>query len=350
MASSWRVLLAGGCLAALSSPSRAHRSIEDHLALPLKQRWSNRRNSTREIHTAAPGRRLALVTVLSDGHYMERDREAVSLMTCFAVQHNLPYFVETHMFGSNWYNKQLVLRKFLASFDWIMYLDADTYIMNRNGGGDELHAYIDMLQSNGYHVAMSELHHSGVGGFDAGVVLIRNSEVGHRFNDLWLEGAKRAYRNADNGYLNLVFLRWVLGASYDGHCDGLLHKFLYYPNGTSGNAVAVAEQSKEAIRSYASFFPCFYEALGLPWRPYSSARMRVERSDGTDARGRWKPFYISYWDEPGVLSCAYPRRMTSRMKQSEIPCHSPMVYHAKDVAQRFWSNHTGPNATNGHCA
>ena len=52
----------------------------------------------------AAANRVALMTVLSDGRYMERDRDAISLMNCFAMRHKLPYFVETHAFGSNWYN------------------------------------------------------------------------------------------------------------------------------------------------------------------------------------------------------------------------------------------------------
>jgi hypothetical protein len=281
---------------------------------------------------------------------MERDREAISLMTCFAIQHNIPYYIETHMFGSNWYNKQLALRKYMSAYDWIFYVDADTHIMNRLNGRKQLMAYISMLEEGGYHMAFSELHHSGVGGFDAGVVLIRNSEIGHRFNDLWLNGSNRAYRNADNGYLNLVFLRWVLGARYDGRCDGLLHKYYHYPNGTAGGAgILVKEMSREAIRDYSMFFPFFYKALGLPFRPYAEARLRLRAADGSDGRAAWRPFYISYWDEPGVLSCAYPRRMTGRMKVEPIPCQSPLVYHAKDVALRFWSSKSGPNATNGHC-
>ena len=299
--------------------------------------------------TLIAARRLALMTVVSDGNYMERDREAISLMTCFAIRHNIPYYIETHMFGSNWYNKQLALRKYLSAFDWVMYVDADTYIMNREGGRRQLMAYIDMLDAGGYHMAFSELHHSGVGGFDAGVVLIRNSAIGHRFNDLWLSGRRRSYRNADNGFLNIVFLRWVLGSAYGGECDRLLHKYKHYPKNSTGPGVLVKEMSREAIRDYASFFPCFYQALGLSWITYSSVRMRLLAADGSDGRAAWRPFYISYWDEPGVLSCAYPRRMTGRMKVSAIPCHSPIVYHAKDVAVRFWSARTGPNATNGEC-
>eukprot|EP00966_Prymnesium_polylepis_P132604 3065753-Prymnesium_polylepis.2 len=121
------------------------------------------------VDASSSRRRLAMMTVLSDGHYMERDREAISLMTCFAIQHNIPYYIETHMFGSNWYNKQLALRKYMSAYDWIFYVDADTYIMNRLNGRKQLMAYISMLEEGGYHMAFSELHHSGVGGFDAGV-------------------------------------------------------------------------------------------------------------------------------------------------------------------------------------
>ncbi|KAL3932320.1 MAG: hypothetical protein SGPRY_000750 [Prymnesium sp.] len=294
-------------------------------------------------------RRLALMTVLSDGRYMERDKEAISLMSCFALRHNIPYYIETHMFGSNWYNKQLAINKYLRSYDWIMYVDADTYIMNRQSGGRQLLEYVDMLDRNSYHIALSELHHSGVGGFDAGVVLIRNSEIGYRFIEAWLAGATRAYRNADNGFLNIVFLRWVLGSKYDGRCDSLLHKHLHYPNGSTGKSVLVKEMSREAIRDYTLFFPCFYKALGLTWKPYANARMRKQAAGGGDEREAWRPFYVSYWDEPGVLSCAYPRQVSSRMKHEKIMCNSPIVYHAKDVSLRFWSSKEGPNATNGLC-
>lgn len=294
-------------------------------------------------------RRLGLVTVLSDGMYMERDRDSISLMNCFALRHGVPYYVETHSFGSNWYNKQLALRKYLPHFEWVLYVDADTYIMDRREGYANLLAYLGMLDAGGYHVAFSELHHSGAGGFDAGVVLIRNSAIGSRFNEEWLQGAKRAWRNADNGFLNLVFLRWVLGSKYSGSCDGLLHKYWYYPNGTASDGVMVKELSREGIRAYHQFFPCFYTALGLTWKPYESARMRITDASGEDGRSLWRPFYISYWDEPGILSCAYPRRVSGRMMHDPIPCTSPMIYHAKDARERFWSSRVGRNATNGLC-
>lgn len=305
-------------------------------------------NGTRDGAAAFP-RRLALVTVLSDGHYMERDREAISLMNCFSIRHGVPYYVETHGFGSNWYNKQLALRKYLPLFDWIMYVDADTYIMDRVHGYGKIMSYLDVLDQGGYHMAFSELHHSGVGGFDAGVVLIRNSAIGSKFNDAWLAGAERPWRNADNGFLNIVFLRWVLGPTYDGRCDGLLHKYWYYPNGTAFPGIQVRELSKEAVRAYRHFFPCFYSALGLEWKPYESARMRLVDAAGRDNRTAWRPFYISYWDELGVLSCAYPRRVSGRMKHDPIPCSKPIVYHAKDVAERFWSTRKAPNVTSGGC-
>jgi len=294
-------------------------------------------------------RRLAIVTVISNGKYLERDRDSISLMNCFAVRHGVPYFVEPHFYGDTWYNKQHALHKYLPHFEWILYVDPDTYFVDRDGGYRALLALTDRLDAGGYHIAMAELHHSGVGGFDAGVVLMKRSATGWRFLREWLDGTSRQWRNADNGFLNVLFLRWVL-PKYGGECDQFLYK--HEVAAANGSMALARESSKPAIQAYGNFFPCFYKALGLPTRPYSELRLRAGSAPADDAggsRAQWHPFYVMHWDEPGVLSCAYPRRMKKEMTSKEVHCNEPLVYHAKDVVARFWSSPHGPNVTNGRC-
>ena len=76
-------------------------------------------------------------------------------------------------------------------------------------------------------------------------------------------------------------------------------------------------------------------------------RMRKTLPDGRDGRDAWKPFYVMHWDEPGVLSCAYPRRLTPKMMSSPISCQRPVIYHGKDVAARFFKGGTGCDHANG---
>lgn len=87
----------------------------------------------------------------------------------------------------------------------------------------------------------------------------------------------------------------------------------------------------------------------LRYTPYERMRLRKLGASGDDARADWRPFYVMHWDEPGVLSCAYPRRVTERMSRAAVPCREPMVYHAKDAVRRYWSSPTGPNVTTGQC-
>lgn len=291
--------------------------------------------------------RLGMVTVISAGSYLERDRDSIALMNCFSLRHGVPYFVEPHHFGDNWYNKQHALLKYLEHFEWVLYVDADTYVVDRERGFRALLTMTERLDAGGYHVAMAELHHSGVGGFDAGVMLLKNSPTTVRFLREWLDGKERSWRNADNGFLNILFLRWVLGRRYDGACDHHLYK--NYVRNRNGTTVAARESSKDSVNAYYGFFPCFYGALGLPWAPYAQMRMRKLGPAGEDARAAWRPFYIMHWDEVGVLSCAYPRRVTSRMSSSAVPCREPIVYHAKDAVSRYWNAPSGPNVTNGRC-
>ena len=246
-------------------------------------------------------------------------------------------------------DKQHALRKYLPHYDWLLYVDPDTFIMDRASGYQTLLALLTKLDAGGYHVAMAELHHSGVGGFDAGVVLIKRSAVGERFITEWLQGSRREWRNADNGFLNVLFLNWVLPASETGRCDHFLYKHELKVNGSMAKT---RESAPAAVKAYRSFFPCFYTSLGLPTKPYEQMRLRRGEGSATDDGGRsqWKPFYVFHWDEVGVLSCAYPRQMSRRkMTERPIMCRDPIVYHAKDVNARFWSSPTGPNATNGRC-
>ena len=144
------------------------------------------------------GRRahLAIVTFVSEGRYFDRDRDPIALMNCFALHHRVPYYIESHDYGAHWYNKQHALRKYLPFYRWLLYLDSDTYVLDRVNGLRTILNLTATLDAQGYHIGVSELHHSGAGGFDAGAMLMKSSSVSWRLLDEWSAGSERDWRNA----------------------------------------------------------------------------------------------------------------------------------------------------------
>lgn len=131
--------------------------------------------------------KLAIVTFVSEGRYFDRDRDAISLMNCFALEHGVPYFIESHDYGAHWFNKQHALLKYLGGrFEWLLYVDSDTFVVDRVGGYAQLLNLTSTMDANGYHVVVSELHHSGAGGFDAGAMLLKSSAVSKQLVGEWL--------------------------------------------------------------------------------------------------------------------------------------------------------------------
>ena len=279
---------------------------------------------------------FAMLTFVTDGRSYDRDRDPIALMSCFAREHGVPYYIESHDYGSKWYNKHHALRKYLPHFEWLLYVDSDTYVVDRVHGYQALLNMTAMLDSGGYHIAISELHHSGAGGFDAGAMLLKGSSTGLRLVEEWSKGEEREYRNADNGFLHILFLRWILGAAYDGRCDHHLYKNQL--KSSNGTMVSAREFTTPTIQAYNGFFPCFYGALGLP---SGTMKMRKINANAADGRHAWRPFFVMHWDEPGILSCAYPRRPTPQMTASPISCKRPVLYHGKDISKRFWRGTSG---------
>lgn len=316
----------------------AIRALRQTVGLPIAAHARRLQNDEPSQRPVAAARRphFAILTFVSDGKSYDRDRDPIALMSCFAREHGVPYYIESHDYGAHWYNKHYALRKYLPHFEWLLYVDSDTYIIDRTRGYHSLLNMTAMLDAGGYHVAISELHHSGAGGFDAGAMLIKGSDTGLRLVEEWSKGEEREYRNADNGFLHILFLRWILGSAYDGHCDHHLYKYMV--KSLNGTMVQAKEYTPPTIRAYNGFFPCFYHALGLP---NGVMRMRKLTMDDSDDRQAWKPFYVMYWDEPGVLSCAYPRRSTPQMTAAPISCRQPLIYHAKDIHKRFWRGVSG---------
>eukprot|EP01104_Vermistella_antarctica_P010959 TRINITY_DN2989_c0_g1_i2.p1 TRINITY_DN2989_c0_g1~~TRINITY_DN2989_c0_g1_i2.p1 ORF type:complete len:288 (-),score=44.75 TRINITY_DN2989_c0_g1_i2:792-1655(-) len=86
--------------------------------------------------------------------------------------------VANHKRRISW-SKVLALKKHLARFDWLMWVDVDTLFM-------DLEMPLSRFQDDRYDVMMS----SNENGVNAGVIFVRNTPWGHQFLDTWWNQTK----------------------------------------------------------------------------------------------------------------------------------------------------------------
>ena len=71
---------------------------------------------------------FAIVAMLGTESHLTRDKDRLSQMSCYASTNNIPYFIETATPSSSFWDKQSAVLKYLPSYDWIVYVDTDTYV------------------------------------------------------------------------------------------------------------------------------------------------------------------------------------------------------------------------------
>ena len=162
-----------------------------------------------------------MLTVLGSAKHFTRDRENVALMACYAERHGIPYHIETHNYKPGFWNKQQAMIKHLPRAEWLLYVDSDAYVTQRNlSVMDWLHKYVHNRQET--HVVLSEIRYEWhpVGGFDAGILMVRSSDIGKKFLQDWVAFDCHNWQNSENGALNSLFLHWVVPSYHiDRPCD-----------------------------------------------------------------------------------------------------------------------------------
>eukprot|EP01038_Epipyxis_sp_PR26KG_P007400 gene7400-10089_t len=231
---------------------------------------------------------IAIVSALVTNDHFKRDKDTISMWQCLSARTGIPFIVDTHeLETSSFWNKQRVALKFLKHYEWILYVDTDTYFVNRHSVGI-LRNFVKDMNSKSVHFVLQETEKFGL---DAGVFMVRNSPPGRKFLHDWLNYSYRSWINSDNGALYLYFLRYTIPA-YNGSCDHFLFHEEYDDIGKSG----------------AKFWPCFYDQF---------------ETNGI-VESKINDMYI--------LSTKSPLRMTAWFKRDP---NTQFVYHNKDIAKQF---------------
>eukprot|EP00667_Euglena_gracilis_P006516 EG_transcript_6574 len=146
---------------------------------------------------------------------------AVHSKRCYAALHGYSFILDTsprtHKRMPHW-NRVLVLQRYLPQFDWILYLDIDTMMVNASITLE--HFLLSPYITPDVHLILSEGDHVNSGGF-----FLRNSSWGMRFlRDWWEYGTpeKAPYQEQyDQGalvFLLLDHLNADVNGSYDKSC------------------------------------------------------------------------------------------------------------------------------------
>lgn len=113
-----------------------------------------------------------------------------------------------------WYKVFLVKDLFEKNYDYVFWLDSDTAIMNFNIDlGEDI---LDKYDSDIF-VGSDNIKYDVV---NAGLFIIRNSEIGKKFIDDWID-AYKPYCEKGNGSLRG---RWALSCYEQGHLNRLIYE------------------------------------------------------------------------------------------------------------------------------
>eukprot|EP00040_Diaphanoeca_grandis_P040843 m.262185 g.262185 ORF g.262185 m.262185 type:complete len:315 (+) comp44710_c0_seq1:388-1332(+) len=245
--------------------------------------------------------KLAILAVLGTTRHFERDRNSLSYWNCYAMNHSIPFHVDTKMYRADFWNKQLAIEKHLSHYEWILYVDGDTIVTNFSYSMME---YVETLRPD-EHVVLSEIHFGDAGGFDAGVFMVRNSPTGHDFLKRWMSLSDTEWYNADNGALNVVFMSYFVKVANRIPCATYI------------------QLSNTTKATYNNFFDCMYRELGESDQPYG---FRANRS--------WSPFKLHRW------------RGNFSLSSVTAPYTEKLIHHGKNIRIPSSNNYY---VTNGLC-
>ena len=146
---------------------------------------------------------------------------ALTQRNCYCVKWGYNCFTEvmnldTDLDGDRMhYNKQIVVRKYLPYYDYVVFSDSDQYFLMENRVEDHVEDDIAV------YLALCT-HPQSI--FDAGLFIMKNTKFSYDFLDEWYEKSNPTkhprYINSDNGILHVLALQRKDG--YDGSCDHLL--------------------------------------------------------------------------------------------------------------------------------
>jgi len=185
-----------------------------------------------EAYHALP--RLAIVVAI-DPHSLLFYKTEISAWACYCALHGY-HFIEEHIHllkGRHFFhNRQRVIQKYLPHYQWVVFIDGDSWVVNRTKRFEEiLDDRYDLLLS------MRENHE-----IFCGAIIIRNSPYGRSFLDNWLKWSDngQARMNFDNGDLIYHVIHEMKPPGWE-KCKDIYH------NGTQKDL-------------YAHFYMCAYDA------------------------------------------------------------------------------------------
>ncbi|GJQ09975.1 hypothetical protein GpartN1_g1766.t1 [Galdieria partita] len=183
--------------------------------------------------------------------------------SCYARLHGYRLHHENTSFGVEdvRFNKIPSIRKHLFEEDWIMFIDADSYVLNIS---KRLEDYVD--NTSDLIVAMRGIE------IASGYFLIRPSTLANQFLSLW-ESQGRAFVNSDNEHLVLAVGILALGRDYALNC---YEKVKLKPNGDGYRAFAdcVVEKLKNSSNTGGVKI---LQGTG-PWRDYETAECNIQNT------------------------------------------------------------------------
>lgn len=224
-------------------------------------------------YSCVEGQKIALLT-FGTPQFFGKWKDSISIRNCYAARYGYQSIIEVlPEVGNNaHWHKPYFIESYLPFYDWIFYFDLDILILNHS-------LPLDHFISSGSHVIISDEFEAPT---LAGMIAIRNSEIGRSFLSLW-KSFKGLTTDYDNGGLIASVLTYVAKkqgtvdqANHVEQCLGIFRKEWSYINFEKCYHSCLSE----IIGSYAqrNFETITFLPPNKAWNKFSQADFTARKS------------------------------------------------------------------------
>jgi len=214
------IMLSHVVVSQVSSLQNAHLRITKRIpkdeSIQMSSQWSQLRLQYGENTSFFEREHLGRVAIIQFGRSTTESVRGVNwleveraTLNCYAAKKGIPLYFESFSPSSSRNlvrNRLIAVRNFLQYFEWVMFLDADSIVVNYE-------KHVEQFIDDRYHVILQDRDNGEVGAY---FFMIRNSPLGRSFLDAWIsfgsvppQSSQQYTFKSDNKDL-MELLPWVL--------------------------------------------------------------------------------------------------------------------------------------------